>query len=232
MSRGYYSSVELEYEISKKIQGSYLWMGIGLLITFGIMFLGLYNSNLAEFSIEFSRISFLIMIALVFGMGYGINKMSAVALKIMFLGYAVVLGITLIPIMYAYNTLSILNVFLGTSTMFFVMTIYGMFTNSNLMSYTKYLFGAIIGIIVMSLLNTFILRNSGLDVGISIIGLFIFMIYTAVDTQIIKNNMIYLYNEGEEDIIDKVQILGALNLYMDFINMFLYLVRLFGRSRD
>ena len=231
MSRGYYSSVELEHEISKKIQGSYLWMGIGLLITFGIMFLGLYNSNLAEFSIEFSRISFLIMIALVFGMGYGINKMSAVALKIMFLGYAVVLGITLIPIMYAYNTLSILNVFLGTSTMFFVMTIYGMFTNSNLMSYTKYLFGAIIGIIVMSILNIF-LRNNSLDIGISIIGLFIFMIYTAVDTQIIKNNMIYLYNEGEEDIIDKVQILGALNLYMDFINMFLYLVRLFGRSRD
>ena len=231
MSRGYYSNVELEYEISKKIQGSYLWMGIGLLITFGIMFLGLYNSNLAEFSIEFSRISFLIMIALVFGMGYGINKMSAVVLKIMFLGYAVVLGITLIPVMYAYNTLSILNVFLGTSTMFFVMTIYGMFTNSNLMSYTKYFFGAIIGIIVMSILNIF-LRNNSLDIGISIIGLFIFMIYTAVDTQIIKNNMIYLYEEGQEDIIEKVQILGALNLYMDFINMFLYLLRLFGRSRD
>ena len=149
----------------------------------------------------------------------------------MFLGYAVVLGITLIPIMYAYNTLSILNVFLGTSTMFFVMTIYGMFTNSNLMSYTKYLFGAIIGIIVMSILNIF-LRNNSLDIGISIIGLFIFMIYTAVDTQIIKNNMIYLYEEGQEDIIEKVQILGALNLYMDFINMFLYLLRLFGRSRD
>ena len=231
MSRGYYSSIELEYEISKKIQGSYLWMGIGLLITFGIMFLGLYNSNLAEFSIGFSRISFLIMIALVFGMGYGINKMSAVALKIMFLGYAVVLGITLIPIMYAYNTLSILNIFLGTSTMFFVMTIYGMFTNSNLMSYTKYLFGAIIGIIVMSLLNIF-LRNDGINITISIIGLFVFMVYTAVDSQIIKNNMMILYREGQDDIIEKVQILGALNLYMDFINMFLYLVRLFGRSRD
>lgn len=231
MSREYYSSVELEYEISKKIQGSYLWMGIGLLITFGIMFLGLYNSNLAEFSIEFSRISFLIMIALVFGMGYGINKMSAVALKIMFLGYAVVLGITLIPIMYAYNTLSILNVFLGTSTMFFVMTIYGMFTNSNLMSYTKYLFGAIIGILVMSLLNIF-LRNDGINITISIIGLFVFMVYTAVDSQIIKNNMMILYREGQDDIIEKVQILGALNLYMDFINMFLYLLRLFGRSRD
>ena len=231
MSRGYYSSVELEYEISKKIQGSYLWMGIGLLITFGIMFLGLYNSNLAEFSIGFSRISFLIMIALVFGMGYGINKMSVVALKIMFLGYAVVLGITLIPIMYAYNTLSILNVFLGTSTMFFVMTIYGMFTNSNLMSYTKYLFGAIIGIIVMSILNIF-LRNDGINITISIIGLFVFMVYTAVDSQIIKNNMMILYREGQDDIIEKVQILGALNLYMDFINMFLYLLRLFGRSRD
>ena len=83
----------------------------------------------------------------------------------------------------------------------------------------------------MSILNIF-LRNNSLDIGISIIGLFIFMIYTAVDTQIIKNNMIYLYEEGQEDIIEKVQILGALNLYMDFINMFLYLVRLFGRSRD
>ena len=231
MSREYYSNVELEYEISKKIQGSYLWMGIGLLITFGIMFLGLYNTDLAVFSIKISRVSFVIMIALVFGMGFGINKISATVLKMMFLGYAVILGIALIPIMYVYSTLSILNVFLGTSAMFFGMTVYGMVTDSNLMNYKKYLFGAIIGIIVMSILNIF-LRNNSLDIGISIIGLFIFMIYTAVDTQIIKNNMIYLYNEGEEDIIDKVQILGALNLYMDFINMFLYLVRLFGRSRD
>lgn len=231
MSREYYSNVELEYEISKKIQGSYLWMGIGLLITFGIMFLGLYNTDLAVFSIEISRVSFVIMIALVFGMGFGINKISVTVLKMMFLGYAVILGIALIPIMYVYSTLSILNVFLGTSAMFFGMTVYGMVTDSNLMNYKKYLFGAIIGIIVMSILNIF-LRNNSLDIVISIIGLFIFMIYTAVDTQIIKNNMIYLYNEGEEDIIDKVQILGALNLYMDFINMFLYLVRLFGRSRD
>lgn len=231
MSREYYSNVELEYEISKKIQGSYLWMGIGLLITFGIMFLGLYNTDLAAFSIEISRVSFVIMIALVFGMGFGVNKISVTILKMMFLGYAVILGIALIPIMYVYSTLSILNVFLGTSAMFFGMTVYGMVTDSNLMNYKKYLFGAIIGIIVMSILNIF-LRNNSLDIGISIIGLFIFMIYTAVDTQIIKNNMIYLYNEGEEDIIDKVQILGALNLYMDFINMFLYLVRLFGRSRD
>ena len=231
MSREYYSNVELEYEISKKIQGSYLWMGIGLLITFGIMFLGLYNTDLAVFSIEISRVSFVIMIALVFGMGFGINKINVTVLKMMFLGYAVILGISLIPIMYVYSTLSILNVFLGTSAMFFGMTVYGMVTDSNLMNYKRYLFGAIIGIIVMSILNIF-LRNNSLDIGISIIGLFIFMIYTAVDTQIIKNNMINLYNEGEEDIIDKVQILGALNLYMDFINMFLYLVRLFGRSRD
>ena len=231
MSREYYSNVELEYEISKKIQGSYLWMGIGLLITFGIMFLGLYNTDLAAFSIEISRVSFVIMIALVFGMGFGINKISVTVLKMMFLGYAVILGIALIPIMYVYSTLSILNVFLGTSAMFFGMTVYGMVTDSNLMNYKRYLFGAIIGIIVMSILNIF-LRNNSLDIGISIIGLFIFMIYTAVDTQIIKNNMIYLYEEGQEDIIEKVQILGALNLYMDFINMFLYLLRLFGRSRD
>ena len=115
--------------------------------------------------------------------------------------------------------------------MFFGMTIYGMFTDSNLMNYTKYLFGAIIGILVMSLLNIF-LRNDGINITISIIGLFVFMVYTAVDSQIIKNNMMILYREGQDDIIEKVQILGALNLYMDFINMFLYLLRLFGRSRD
>ena len=74
MSREYYSNVELEYEISKKIQGSYLWMGIGLLITFGIMFLGLYNTDLAVFSIEISRVSFVIMIALVFGMDLELIK--------------------------------------------------------------------------------------------------------------------------------------------------------------
>lgn len=231
MSRGYYSDFELNDLISKKIQGSYLWMGIGLLITFGIMYSGLFSNNLLMFSLGFSRISFIVILGLVFSMSYGVNKMSSTTLKILFLIYAAILGITLIPIMYAYSFFSILNIFLGTSAMFFGMTIYGMFTDSNLMNYTKYLFGAIIGILVMSLLNIF-LRNDGINITISIIGLFVFMVYTAVDSQIIKNNMMILYREGQDDIIEKVQILGALNLYMDFINMFLYLLRLFGRSRD
>ena len=206
-------------------------MGIGLLITFGIMYTGLFSNNLLMFSLGFSRISFIVILGLVFSMSYGVNKMSSATLKILFLIYAAILGITLIPIMYAYSFFSILNIFLGTSAMFFGMTIYGMFTDSNLMNYTKYLFGAIIGILVMSLLNIF-LRNDGINITISIIGLFVFMVYTAVDSQIIKNNMMILYREGQDDIIEKVQILGALNLYMDFINMFLYLLRLFGRSRD
>jgi hypothetical protein len=231
MNRGYYSDFELNDLISKKIQGSYLWMGIGLLITFGIMYSGLFSNNLLMFSLGFSRISFIVILGLVFSMSYGVNKMSSATLKILFLIYAAILGITLIPIMYAYSFFSILNIFLGTSAMFFGMTIYGMFTDSNLMNYTKYLFGAIIGILVMSLLNIF-LRNDGINITISIIGLFVFMVYTAVDSQIIKNNMMILYREGQDDIIEKVQILGALNLYMDFINMFLYLLRLFGRSRD
>ena len=231
MNRGYYSDFELNDLISKKIQGSYLWMGIGLLITFGIMYSGLFSNNLLMFSLGFSRISFIVILGLVFSMSYGVNKMSSATLKILFLIYAAILGITLIPIMYAYSFFSILNIFLGTSAMFFGMTIYGMFTDSNLMNYTKYLFGAIIGILVMSLLKIF-LRNDGINITISIIGLFVFMVYTAVDSQIIKNNMMILYREGQDDIIEKVQILGALNLYMDFINMFLYLLRLFGRSRD
>ncbi len=231
MNRGYYSDFELNDLISKKIQGSYLWMGIGLLITFGIMYSGLFSNNLLMFSLGFSRISFIVILGLVFSMSYGVNKMNSATLKILFLIYAAILGITLIPIMYAYSFFSILNIFLGTSAMFFGMTIYGMFTDSNLMNYTKYLFGAIIGILVMSLLNIF-LRNDGINITISIIGLFVFMVYTAVDSQIIKNNMMILYREGQDDIIEKVQILGALNLYMDFINMFLYLLRLFGRSRD
>ena len=231
MNRGYYSDFELNDLISKKIQGSYLWMGIGLLITFGIMYSGLFSNNLLMFSLGFSRISFIVILGLVFSMSYGVNKMSSATLKILFLIYAAILGITLIPIMYAYSFFSILNIFLGTSAMFFGMTIYGMFTDSNLMNYTKYLFGAIIGILVMSLLNIF-LRNDGINITISIIGLFVFMVYTAVDSQIIKNNMMILYREGQDYIIEKVQILGALNLYMDFINMFLYLLRLFGRSRD
>ena len=231
MNRGYYSDFELNDLISKKIQGSYLWMGIGLLITFGIMYSGLFSNNLLMFSLGFSRISFIVILGLVFSMSYGVNKMNSATLKILFLIYAAILGITLIPIMYAYSFFSILNIFLGTSAMFFGMTIYGMFTDSNLMNYTKYLFGAIIGILVMSLLNIF-LRNDGINITISIIGLFVFMVYTAVDSQIIKSNMMILYRDGQDDIIEKVQILGALNLYMDFINMFLYLLRLFGRSRD
>ena len=111
MNRGYYSDFELNDLISKKIQGSYLWMGIGLLITFGIMYSGLFSNNLLMFSLGFSRISFIVILGLVFSMSYGVNKMSSATLKILFLIYAAILGITLIPIMYAYIFRNISYVF-------------------------------------------------------------------------------------------------------------------------
>lgn len=227
-----YNDKELNGRIDSGIFGSYLWMGIGLLITFGIMYASIYNLQLVQISFTLNRFSVLLILAIAIGMRFIIVKANAFVLKLVFIGYSAFLGILLIPIMFAYETASIMTLFGASSAMFIGMSAYGYFTGSNLQGYSKYLFGGILGIIVMTLLNNYLFRNNALDIAISIIGLLIFIIYTAVDTQRIKTMLLEAYYEGETELVEKVKIFGALMLYLDFINMFLYLLSLFGKRRN
>ncbi|QXW65686.1 Bax inhibitor-1/YccA family protein [Streptobacillus moniliformis] len=227
-----YNEKNLNENIEMGILGSYLWMGLGLLITFGIMYSSLYSVKLVNISIMIQRFSIILMIAIAVLIRYIVVNSSASVLKLVFIGYSAFLGILLIPIMYAYQMVSIITLLGSTSAMFVGMSAYGYFTRSNLQSYSKYLFGGLLGIIVMSVLNIYIFKSNTGDIMLSMTGLLIFIIYTAVDTQRIKSMILDAYYEGNKDLLDKVKIFGALMLYSDFINMFLYLLSLFGKRRD
>ena len=231
MERRYYSEVELEHEISKKIQGSYSWMMLGLLITFGFVFGALFVPEIAVLAYRIYYVLVIAMVIVAFSMTLLINKLSSVALKGLFIAYSVIMGLFLSPLTFVYDNYSIISILIGSAAMFGSMSLYGYLTRDNLQGYAKYLFGALIGMIVLSLFNMYF-RSNGVDTFISILGVLVFAIYASVDTQRIKVSISELYFSGNEEIINKVQIIGDLNLYVDFINLFLYLLRIFGKSRD
>lgn len=228
--KSFNSVYDLEKEVSRKILGSYMWMGLGLVITSIIVYLGFINLSVFNFSIEISRFSIFILIGFVFLINGSMSSMNTSILKLVFIIYSGYMGIFLLPFIYMYQTYSILYVLVGTASMFVALSLYGYFTKDNLQGYVKYLFAGLIGIIVLGLLNMFI-KSSGLDLLLAIVGLFIFIIYTAVDTQMIKNNIMNAYVSGDVIILKKIQIIGALSLYMDFINLFIRLLALFGRRK-
>ena len=144
-----------------------------------------------------------------------------------FIAYSLVNGLTLASIFLVYASSSIAKVFFVSALMFGGMSLYGMKTKSDLRSAGRYLFMALVGIIIASLVNVF-LRSIGLDWLISIIAVVVFTGLTAYDTQ--KLMTISVYSDGS-DSFKKIAVIGALQLYLDFINIFLSLLRLFGKRR-
>ena len=149
MERRYYSEVELEHEISKKIQGSYSWMMLGLLITFGFVFGALFVPEIAVLAYRIYYVLVIAMVIVAFSMTLLINKLSSVALKGLFIAYSVIMGLFLSPLTFVYDNYSIISILIGSAAMFGSMSLYGYLTRDNLQGYAKYLVGALIGIIVL-----------------------------------------------------------------------------------
>jgi len=166
-------------------------------------------------------------IALVWWLSANIQKISPKAAAIAFLVYSVVNGVTLSVVFLAYPIANIVNVFAVSALMFGAMSIYGMFTKSNLMSIGRYLMMALMGLVIATLINLF-LRSSMFDYLISFAGVALFTALTAYDTYRIARTAEYA--DGREA-FKNVAIIAALELYLDFINIFLYLLRLFGNRR-
>ena len=166
-------------------------------------------------------------LALVFFLSANIRKLSPVAATGVFLAYSVLNGMTLSSIFFVYPIGNIINVFFISAAMFGAMTIYGMFTKTDLMSFSRYFFMALIGLVIASLVNL-LLRSSTMDWLLSIAGVAIFTGLTAYDTQRVVRTAEYA--DGR-DAYKNVAIIAALNLYLDFVNIFLYLLRLFGNRR-
>ncbi len=204
----------------------YLKMTLGLLVTAIVAYLGANSMELLEFFAAHPMtmlVLFVAEIGLVLGITSGINKLSSPVATALFYLFAVINGLALFPIFLAYTSVSIYKTFFITAGVFGAMTVYGYFTTKDLTRWGHFLVMALIGLIVVSVVNIF-LHSQTMEWIISLAGVFIFIGLTAWDTQRIKQMAMMAPVEAA----GKIATIGALNLYLDFINLFLYLLRFFG----
>ena len=165
----------------------------------------------------------------VFALSFGARRMSQSTMQLVYWGFAVVMGLSLSTIFLVYSPTAIATAFFATASGFAALSLYGYTTKKDLSAFGTFLIMGVIGLLVASLLNTFLVQSSAFDMVISIVGVLLFAGLTAYDTQKIKS----MYDEvAGTDMQGRVVIMGALSLYLDFINMFLFILRLFGSSRD
>ena len=210
----------------------YLWMTLALVIT-GFTAFGIASNPGIAYAIVTNRLLFWGLVIAEFGLVIGIsgaiNKLSAVTATLLFVLYSIVNGATLSVIFMAYTMSSIASVFFITAGLFGVMAFIGYTTKTDLTSIGKILFMALIGIILATIVNLFV-GSSMLNMIVSYIGVVIFTGLTAYDSQKIKN---MLYNaDSMDEGMQKIALLGSLTLYLDFINLFLMLLRIFSGNRD
>lgn len=202
------------------------WMFVGLLLTFVTGYI--LSNNIYTLAKLLSGWNYIILVivefALVIFLSARIHKMNPTTAKIVFMLYSIVTGLTFGAVFVVYELESILTIFLITAGIFGLFALLGYYTNIDLTKLGTYLFMMLLGIIICTIINLF-LGNSTFDIIITCISIVIFLGYTAHDMQKIKNLV-------DSSVSENVAIIGALELYLDFINLFLDLIRLFGKSRD
>lgn len=208
------------------------WMFLGLILTAGIAYYVSTNASLIRTIFQNPAILivlFIVEILLVSVLSARVMKLSNGMAIGLFLAYAAVNGLTLSFIFLAYTGATISTAFGTTALTFGVMCAYGYFTRADLTRFRSLLYMGLIGMLILSLVNIF-LGSSSLEWIISIVGLFVFLGLTAYDMQKLKD--FYYHTEGDMHLRNNLGVYGALSLYLDFINLFLILLRFFGRGRD
>lgn len=210
----------------------YGWMAAGLAITAGTAFYvytntALFNAIFKHFYIIIGL--FIAQLALVIALSGFVMRMSTAAATMAFIAYSVLTGVTLSSIFYAYTSSSIYLAFAVTAGMFGSMAIYGYVTKDDLTGVGSIARMGLFGIIIALLVNLFV-KSAAADYIISLIGVGVFTLLTAYDSQKIKQLGSALVGQGE--VVNKVAIVGALTLYLDFINLFLFLLRVMGKNRQ
>ena len=221
--------------LSEFMSKSFGWMFAGLLVTFGVgigavasgLIFPIINSGL----FIFTSIAELVM---VFALSARVQKLQPSTATALFFGYAVLNGINLSSIFLVYDYGTLILAFLVGAVYFGVMAVYGNVTDRDLTGWGPKLMGGLVALIVCALMGS-LLSMFGLNFGIAdlllcAVGLLIFMGLTAYDTQMLK--YYYSYFGGDAAMLHKASIIGALNLYLDFINIFLYIVRMLGRRNN
>lgn len=229
---GSYTASTAEAEAQKEfITKVFGWMTAALVIT-GVVARGVFTSAaLQQFVFGTPFVFFALIIGqfgLVIYLSAAINRMSAATATWTFLGYSALNGLTLSVLFFAFTNESLASTFIITAAMFGVMAAWGYFTKKDLTGLGSLAFMGLIGIIIASVVNIF-LRSEGLYWIVSYIGVLVFTGLTAYDTQAIKS--MYAYGGAGSEENQKVAVLGALRLYLDFINLFIMMLRIMGRRR-
>ncbi|MBQ3436933.1 MAG: Bax inhibitor-1/YccA family protein [Fusobacterium sp.] len=229
-----YNNIDLDLRNTNAfLRKVFVYMSLGILVSFGVAFYALFINPNILYSIS-RYFSFLIIaqVAMVLSLSFAINKISGGTAKLLFFLYAGLTGLTLTGVGLAYDVLTILYAFTTTFIIFVVTAIFGYATQEDLSSYRRFFMIGLISLIIMGIINIFL--GVGLLYWIeTILGVVIFSGLIAYGVNRIK----YLaYNladaDGENlDNLDKYSVIGALSLYLDFINLFLYILRIFGRKK-
>ncbi len=222
----------LRVEVRPLMRMVYMWMTLGLVIS---SFVAIAVSSSPSLSRLVYNPAILIgavigELVLVVALGMAMRRLSPTAAAIMFIVYAVLNGFTLSIIFAVYALGTIGLAFVSAAGTFAAMTVLGYTTELDLSQYRTYFMMALIGLVIAMVINIF-LKSSGLELVISMAGVLIFTVLTAYDTQKIKRWAADPTFTDDGSLLMKVSILGALTLYLDFVNLFLFLLRLFGRRR-
>jgi FtsH-binding integral membrane protein len=220
-------SVAYDAGLRRYMLSVYNYMASAVLLT-GIVALGFVASGAAaqvfggpgilKWVISLAPLGF------VFGMSYGQARMTNGTLQAMFWGFSVAMGLSLSTIFLVYSPVAIAQAFFATAASFGALSLYGYTTKRDLSAFGTFLIMGVVGLLVASLLNMF-LQSGPLGFVISLVGVLLFAGLTAYDTQ--RTKSLYAYVGGTAD-EQRVTIMSALSLYLDFINMFLFILRLFG----
>jgi len=227
----YYGVGSMVSQTNAVLKRVYVRMFIGLLIS-AFCALGMASSVTAMQFVFGNQLVFwgilIAMLAMAFMIPARLMKMSTATCFALFCVFSALMGVWLAPIFIVYKLGTIVYTFFITAGTFGAMSVYGYFTKSDLSKMGTYLMMALIGLIIASVVNIFLKSNS-MEWVISIVGVLIFTGLTAWDTQQIKR---MAAGNFEPQLADKLATMGALNLYLDFINLFLFLLRIFGGGRD
>lgn len=227
------SESKLQEAFSAAMRRVYLWMFLGLFLTTLSATAVINSPFLLNFIFSTPLVFFGLFIAemaLVIAISAAISRLTPAAALALFFLYAIVNGATLSVIFFAYDLGTIALAFGSAAILFGCMSVIGWVTKEDLTRWGGLLLMGLIGLLVASLVNIF-LASSTLDWIISYAGVALFLGLTAYDTQKIKKMTAGALGQGQEQVVGRIGVLGALSLYLDFINLFLFLLRIFGRRR-
>ena len=219
---------QVESIVSQRLKGSFLWMVVGLLTTIGVGFAALANPNWLRFAYQNFTIILLVEIGVIVLFSARAYTANVMTLRGMFFLYSALNGLTLTLISLRYNVFDVvIPALVGTLAFFIGFAVVGATTKRNLSSLTPYvMIGA--RYFNWAVLSAF---SDTVSLVLGYVGVVVFSIFTAIDVNRIKNNVTEVALMEDESILDRIEITGALNLYLDFINLFLSLLRIFGNKR-